>query len=429
MTAVRTRQYRVAGLSVLVASLACAASGGIQTAGTPAPLAADLDAIVQRLSAADSFSGAVLVARGSSLVYQRAVGIANRQTSTPNTVDTRLQMASVTKLLTSIAIRQLEQAGRLRLSDTLGAFLPAYPNARARSRVTVQQLLEHRSGVGSFFNSRFVTNPRAVRTVDDYIALFREDSLLFEPGTQQVYSNGGYVLLGAIIEKLSGVSYHEYVRNRILVPAGMQNTMPYDSRTTIANAAIGYTGQTFAPPSAADQRLAGPGGPRPGYEPTGAPVIRRPSSDSAARSGSGSPPAGGQQQMRLVGPDGNPMTPEQIAEIRRQRAAAGNARQPNSQFQPGMSSPAGDYYSTVGDFWKLASAIQNGTLLDVERAKALLGARWAAGDDFRSNGGGPGVNAEFSIFPNGYVMIVLSNYDPPAGTTVAQAIRPLLAKR
>ena len=92
---------------------------------------------------------------------------------------------------------------------------------------------------------------------------------------------------------------------------------------------------------------------------------------------------------------------------------------------PGISSPAGDHYSTAGDFLKLASAILGHRLLDSSRTAALLGARYASGKDFRYNGGGPGVNAEFSIFPTGEVLIVLANYDPPAATTVAQYIRSL----
>jgi hypothetical protein len=81
----------------------------------------------------------------------------------------------------------------------------------------------------------------------------------------------------------------------------------------------------------------------------------------------------------------------------------------------------------VGDFLKLATALLGHRLLDSSRTAAVLGARYASGQDFRANGGGPGVNAEFSIFPSGEVMVVLSNYDPPAGTAVAQYLRSLIA--
>jgi ketosteroid isomerase-like protein len=91
-----------------------------------------------------------------------------------------------------------------------------------------------------------------------------------------------------------------------------------------------------------------------------------------------------------------------------------------------MSSPAGNHYSTVGDFLKLADALLTHRLLDSARSSAVLGMRYASGTDFRANGGGPGVNAEFSIFPSGYAVVVLSNYDPPAATSVAEHVRSLL---
>lgn len=373
-----------------------------------ATLRTALDSIVQRRANADSFSGVVLVTHDMTPVYQRAVGLANRQAGIPIRLDTKLQVASVTKLYTQIAIRQLEQAGKLKLSDTLGKFLPSYPNPVVRSRVTVELLLQHRSGVGSFWNERFMARRANIRSIRDYMELFQNDSLLFEPGTSQAYSNGGYVLLGAIIEQASGQSYHDYLREHVFKPAGMTNTMPFDRRVVLSNAAVGYTAQMLGGPLPGDQRLAGPG-PRPGYE-------SAPTGDQSSA----------QPQLRLIGPDGKPMSQEEIRQARAQRTAQGGARQANTSMQPGMSSPAGDYYSTVGDFLKLARALIANKLLDADHTGALLGPRFASGGEFRSNGGGPGVNAEFSVFANGYVLIVLANYDPPAATAVAQPARALL---
>jgi hypothetical protein len=130
--------------------------------------------------------------------------------------------------------------------------------------------------------------------------------------------------------------------------------------------------------------------------------------------------------MRLVGPDGKELSPEEAQAAMARRATAGGARTPNTSMQPGVSSPAGDHYSTAGDFLKLAAALTSHRLLDSAHTAALFGARYAAGSDFRANGGGPGVNAEFSIFPSGDVLVVLSNYDPPSATTIAQHARSLL---
>ena len=370
-------------------------------------LTAAVDSFLDRRIAADAFSGVVLVASQGTTVYRRAAGLADREAGTPITLDTRLELASVTKLFTRIAILQLAQAGRLSLEDTVGKFLPKYPNPAVRRKVTVDQLLRHRSGIGSFWNERFMARPADVRSVSDYLELFQDDSLLFEPGTSEAYSNGGYVLLGAIIERVSGQSYHDYLQEHLFGPAGMTRTVPYDRRVPTLDAAIGYTRQPLGGPMPGDRRLAGPAGPRPG--------------SSATPSGDTSGP-----RLRIMGADGRELSQEEAQAVRARRASSGAPRRPNTEIQPGRSGPAGGHYSTAGDFLKLAIAIAGHRLLDSTHTVALYGARYARGEDFRANGGGPGVNAEFSIFPSGDVMVVLSNYDPPAATEVAQYVRALL---
>lgn len=353
-----------------------------------------------------------MIAKNGVPVYERAFGTANRQSHSAMQLDTRLQTASATKLFTNIAIRQLEQAGRLRFSDTVGRFLPNYPNPVVRSQVTVEQLLTHRSGVGSFWNAKYMQTASTVRTTNDYMSLFQDDSLLFPPGTKQTYSNGGFVLLGAIIEKVSGQSYSDYVHDHIFLPAGMVSTVPFDNRIARPNIAIGYTTQSLGGSPSGDSRLAG-GGPRPGMGgAAGAPTA---------------PPPG--MQLMLIGPDGKQLSPEQVRAAQAERAAPGAVRQPNSPMMPGFSSPAGDYLSTAGDLVRLGAALSSHRLLDSLHTQALLGPQFTTGADFRANGGAPGVNAEFSMFANGYTMVVLSNYDPPSATTIAQSIRPLLAGR
>ena len=318
-------------------------------------LRAAIDSFVSSRVAEDAFAGAISLARDGEIIYQRAAGVANRETGAVIAPDTRLTIASMTKLFTHIAIRQLEQAGRLSLSDTVGKFLPEYPNPVVRQKVTIEHLLRHRSGIGNFWNEKFNARRAEIRSVDDYMKLFQDDPLLFEPGTRQAYSNGGYVVLGAIIERVSGKAYHEYLRDRVFVPAGMTQTLPFDRRAPAANAAVGYT------------RMAEGGG-------------------------------------RTEGP-----------------------RLPNTDLKAGRSGPAGDHYSTVGDLHRLATALTGHRLLDSTHTAALLGPRYAAGGEFRANGGGPGVNAEFSMYPSGIVLIVLSSYDPPSATDVAQFIRSLVA--
>lgn len=402
-----TRSTRLIPPALL--SLIPAAFGSFPPQRQHTDLARMADSMVSARVAADAFSGAVLVARGGKIEYQRAAGLADRERGTAMQLNSQIQIASATKLFTQIAIRQLEQAGKLSLTDTVGKFLPDYPNSVVRSRVTVEQLLRHRSGVGSFWNAKFMAQAPNIRSVHDYMQLFQDDSLLFEPGSSEAYSNGGYVLLGAIIEQVSGMSYHDYLREKVFRPAGMTETVPYDSRVTRSNAAIGYTSQPLDAPLTGDRRLAG-SGPRPGYE-------RR----DSAPTGNPAP------TLRIMGPDGRQLSPEAAREAMARRAASAGPRRPNTGIQPGMSGPAGDHYSTVGDFLKLANALLGHRLLDSARTTALLGVRYAAGQDFRANGGGPGTNAEFSIYPGGEVIVVLSNYDPPSGTAVAQFLRSLIA--
>jgi D-alanyl-D-alanine carboxypeptidase len=368
---------------------------------------AAVDSFVDRRVAADAFSGVVVIASRGKPVYQRAAGVADHEAGTPVTLATRLELASMTKLFTRIAIYQLEQAGKLALTDTVGTFLPGYPNPEVRARVTVDQLLRHRSGIGSFWNARYLARLDTLRTVADYLELFQGDSLLFPPGSSEGYSNGGYVLLGAIIERVSGKEYHQYLADHVFRPAGMTRTVPYDRRNLASEAAIGYTRQRLEGSMPGDRRMAGPTGPRPSAEPA---------------------PGAGATRLRIMGPDGRPLSQEEAQAARAARAASTAPRRSNASIQPGRSGPAGGHYSTAGDLLHLAQALASHRLLDSARTAAVYGARYAAGDDFRANGGGPGVNAEFSIFPSGDVMVVLSNYDPPAATEVAQFIRGRLGR-
>jgi hypothetical protein len=128
-----------------------------------------------------------------------------------------------------------------------------------------------------------------------------------------------------------------------------------------------------------------------------------------------------------MGPDGRQLSPEEAREAMARRGAAG-PRRPNTEIQPGRSGPAGGHLTTVGDLFRLGRALSERSLLDSAHTTILLGSRFARGDDLRANGGGPGVNAEFSLYPSGYLMVVLSNYDPPSGTEVAEYIRGLIGR-
>lgn len=201
----------------------------------------ELPAWLDKQAAEDNFSGVVLIAKGGKPIFQKAVGLASKETKTPNRIDTKFNLGSINKIFTQVAINQLIEQGKLGWDDKLGKFLPDYPNKEAAEKVTVRHLVEFRSGIGDFFGKKFDAAPKErLRTINDFLPLFADQPLAFEPGTKNVYSNGGYIVLGAIIEKITGQTYYDYVRDHIFKPAGMTNTDSYFSDGKTPNLAEGY---------------------------------------------------------------------------------------------------------------------------------------------------------------------------------------------
>lgn len=200
-----------------------------------------LGATVDSLAIAQQFSGVVLIARGGAPLVEKAYGMADREAARRNDIETAFNLGSINKLFTQIAIRQLAAQGKLNLDSTLGRYWPDYPSVDAR-RVTIRQMLEHRSGIGgNIFAAPAGKTRHDVRALADYFGLFARDSLQFAPGTQQQYSNAGYIVLGLLVERLSGENYYDYVREHIYNPAGMTRTAHYTIDSLPPNTAIGYT--------------------------------------------------------------------------------------------------------------------------------------------------------------------------------------------
>jgi D-alanyl-D-alanine carboxypeptidase len=187
------------------------------------------------------FSGTVLLARRGRVIFSRAYGLADRISSKPNTLGTRFRIGSVNKLFTAIAILQLVESGRISLQDTVGKHVPDLTNREIADKVTIHQLLTHTGGTGDFFGTEYDARRQALRTLEDYLALDPMRKLEFEPGTRCQYSNYGYVLLGLVIERVTGDDYHDYIRKRIFTPAGMQSSGSPAEDEKIANRARGYT--------------------------------------------------------------------------------------------------------------------------------------------------------------------------------------------
>ncbi len=234
---------------------------------TPEQIATAIGDYGQKLVDTDHFSGVVLVTKGGTTLLSRAWGMANE--TERNTLDTKFNIGSINKTFTNEAIEQLAAAGKLSLDDTIRRHLPDYPSTVA-DHITIRQLLDHRSGLGDIFGPKYIAAPPSrLRELSDFLRLFVDEPLQFEPGTSQRYSNAGYIVLGLIIERLSGETYREYVRRHIFEPAGMKETGFWAIDEKVAHRATGYT-------------MRGPEGPLTKRIPNEATLPGRPSSAGGA---------------------------------------------------------------------------------------------------------------------------------------------------
>jgi CubicO group peptidase (beta-lactamase class C family) len=192
---------------------------------------------VKQQAKAGKFSGAVLVARDGRPVVEQANGFADRQRRRPNAVDTRFNIGSVGKTFTAVAIATLVEEGRLSFDDPIGKYLSGFPREVA-NRVTIGQLLTHTSGLGDVF-MRWHPNAPTQLDVSDLMARIVKEPVPFEAGSRFAYSNSGYVVLGAIIEAVTGESYYDYVRRHVFTPARMTRTGWY-TPDQVPNMAHGY---------------------------------------------------------------------------------------------------------------------------------------------------------------------------------------------
>jgi CubicO group peptidase (beta-lactamase class C family) len=201
-------------------------------------LLAALASELQRDSRSGLFSGAVLIAKEGQTIFESAYGFADRARGVLNA--TRFRMGSINKMFTAVAILQLIQSGKIRLNDPVGKYLTDYPNKEI-SLLTVQELLTHTGGTGDIFGPEFDARRLDLKTIDDYVSLYGTRGPKFRPGSHFDYSNYGYILLGDIIEKASGESYYDYVRQRIFEPAGMISTGSEPESVVVPDRSVGYT--------------------------------------------------------------------------------------------------------------------------------------------------------------------------------------------
>jgi CubicO group peptidase (beta-lactamase class C family) len=336
----------------------------------------ELETYLDNLAKEDKFSGAILVAKDGVPIFKKAYGWANKTANTANNTETKFNIGSNNKMFTSVAIAQLVERGKLSFDDTISKHLPDYPNKTVADKVTVHQLLTHTSGMGSYFNDKFFEKLDKTKTLADLLPFFAGEPLAFEPGTKWQYSNAGFTVLGLIIEKISGQNYFDYVRENIFKPAGMKDTDSFERGTKVRNLAIGYTRATLSD--------------------RGRPDPNAPLHD-------------------------------------------------NTQMLPLKGSSAGGGYSTLDDMLKFAMALENNKLLSKKFTEIVTTGKFDVGGPMGKyaygfgdkifggkhivghNGGGPGVGANFDMFPElGYTAVIFSNLDSPAMFPIIMKIRELI---
>jgi D-alanyl-D-alanine carboxypeptidase len=216
--------------------------------GTDTELITAIRKRLEDLIAADRFSGDVLIAKDGKPIFEQAYGLADRERHIPNTLRTRFRIGSMNKMFTAVAILQLAQAHKLSLDEPIGKYLTDYPNKELADKVTISELLDHTGGTGDTFDATpghpfgpaYLTHRLELHTLQDYITLYGDRPLRFEPGSRFEYSGYGYILLGRVIEKISGESYYDYVQKHVYKPAGMTSTGS-GPEGTIADLSVGYT--------------------------------------------------------------------------------------------------------------------------------------------------------------------------------------------
>ena len=181
-----------------------------------------LDKYMQAHTSIKDFSGAVLVMKQNKVLLKKGYGMADREWNIPNTTDTKFRIGSITKQFTAACILQLIEQGKLNLDDKLGKFIPGFPKGDS---VTIHMLLNHTSGIVSYTDvPEFAKVATLSWSADSMISFFKNRPYNFSPGSKFLYNNSGFFLLGYIIEKVSGQSYNDYLRQHIFDKLDMTST-------------------------------------------------------------------------------------------------------------------------------------------------------------------------------------------------------------
>ena len=184
------------------------------------------------------FSGVVLIAKGDRILLRKGYGMANYELNVPNSPETVFRIGSITKVFTALSVLQLEEKGLLKVSDPVAKYVPEMP--QGWNEITIHELLCHKSGIPDFASAKAYSDFNDPRHVENALKENADKPLVNKPGEVLRYSNSGYILLGRVIEKVSGKTYEEYLNENIFKPAGMTHTTVDHATEVVHERASGY---------------------------------------------------------------------------------------------------------------------------------------------------------------------------------------------
>ncbi|WP_295798036.1 beta-lactamase family protein [Mucilaginibacter sp.] len=200
-----------------------------------------IDTLMQAYHRFNMFDGSILVAENNQVIYKKGFGLANREWNIPNTTDTKFMLGSISKSLTAYLVLIQVQKGLIDLNKTISDYIPSYSEKNGR-RITIRQLLSHTSGIAGYeaIPDFFPRVTRQYYNREDYIKLYMDSTLLFTPGTNYNYSSWGYYTLGYILERVSGKSYAQLMKEDIFDKLGMNSSGSYYHTQVVSKRATGY---------------------------------------------------------------------------------------------------------------------------------------------------------------------------------------------
>lgn len=197
--------------------------------------AKQIDDFIKPFAESGQFGGVVLASENGKIIYEKAFGLANADFKIPNQLNTRIGIASITKPMTVIILIHLVQAGKVSMTDKLTKYIPDFPNG---DKITIEMLARHRSGI-----KHRVMPPEAESlpyTSAEFVEKVKQSTLAFEPGTQHLYSSGGYAVLARCLEIVAGKSYAELLQEYVFTPAEMTDSLDFNGEMIMERRAQDY---------------------------------------------------------------------------------------------------------------------------------------------------------------------------------------------